>query len=86
MNEEMNEQQSNKYLEQVEIIQRNAFENNLANGVVRELSYQQALSIYLRSSQLSKEGSLHPNGISQREYDRQVEVCYAQRDQQTSAN
>lgn len=58
--------------------------NNALNGgdnkLCREITYQQAFSIYLRSRQLIEEGG-RPL-LSDRELDRQINVCYAQRNQE----
>jgi len=77
---------SNKYLKYVEAIQDSALNSNLPNGINVELTYQQALSIYLRSSQLIKEGSLHPNQLSPKAKTAQIDKCYKQQFQSTQEN
>lgn len=59
-------------------IQYNAFNPKTVNGIKKEITEQQAFSIFLRSKQLVKEGLLHPN-MSLAEYQRQIEECYRQR-------
>jgi len=57
-------------------------ENALAGGenkVSREITFQQAFSVHLRSRQLQVEGANHPHLISDAERARQIDQCYAQR-------
>lgn len=57
-------------------------ENAMAGGenkLSRELTFQQAYSVYLRSRQLQVEGSAHPHLISDEERARQIDLCYEQR-------
>ena len=68
----------NKYLRFVEEIQRNARETELPNGRKVELTYQQALSVYLRSCQLVKEGGVHLGQLGQSELSSQINECYRQ--------
>jgi hypothetical protein len=49
--------------------------------VAKELTYQQGLSILLRSKQLIREGALHSNRISREDKIRQINKCYEQREQ-----
>ena len=81
--EQQKPQRNNKYLNYVETIQDNALNFNLENGIIAELTYQQALSIYLRSSQLIKEGTLHSNQLSPKAKANQIEKCYKQQYRQT---
>jgi len=60
-------------------IQGNAINSKLSNGVKKELTYQQALSIMLRSKQLIREGSYRPNVIGPRTKTAQINECYRQR-------
>lgn len=80
MAEEVVQERENKYLEFVTAIQQVASTNELSNGVTRELTYQQGLSILLRSKQLIREGALHSNRISREDKARQIDKCYEQRD------
>lgn len=68
--------ESNQYTEYVETIQANALNNDLPNGIPTELTYQQALSIWLRSCQLVKEGAMH--SIHPKKLANQIEICYKQ--------
>jgi hypothetical protein len=63
----------------IHTIQNNAMNTKLPNGVKKELTYQQALSILLRSKQLIREGSYHPHSISQQAKAFQINECYKQR-------
>lgn len=69
----------NRYQRPVTEIQEAALSNTLENGVCRELTYQQALSIHLRSRQLAKESRHRNSGLSDTEFSRQVDRCYYQR-------
>lgn len=69
---------SNKYFKFVEVIQDSAFNFNLLNGISVELTYQQALSIHLRSRQLIREGALHPNQLDTKFLTNQIDKCYKQ--------
>jgi len=60
-------------------IQTKAFNPTLPNGVKRELTYHQALSVLLRSRQLVREGAYHPHLISDADKKAQIEECYRQR-------
>jgi len=79
MTEEKTKKRRNKYLKHVAMVQSNAMTTKLLNCANRELTYQQALSILLRSRQLAREGALHPNRISQERKTEQVNRCYVQR-------
>jgi len=80
--EKVEKKRRNKYLKHVEAIQNNAAYTKLDNGVVKELTYQQGLSVLLRSRQLIKEGAAHPGGVGQEELQRQIDICYRQRARQ----
>jgi len=54
----------------------NSENNTSSNGVSKELTYQQAVSIAIRSNQLYNESVSHPN---KRDFDRQINECYYQR-------
>lgn len=84
--EQQKPQRTNKYLKFVEDIQNSAFNFNQPNGISVELMYQQALSIHLRSSQLIKEGALHPNKLSQKAKNNQVDKCYKQQNRRQRTN
>ena len=58
----------------------NAESPTLPNGVKKELTYQQAISIANRSDQLANESASHPS--FNKYVDRQVEDCYRQREEQ----
>lgn len=75
----MGNKKYNRYERPVGTIQGTALSNTLENGVVRELTYQQALSIYLRSCQLARESKHQNAGLSKDEYERQVDHCYHQK-------
>lgn len=81
MSEEVTQERENKYLEFVTAIQQIARTSELSNGVAKELTYQQGLSILLRSKQLIREGALHSNRISREDKIRQINKCYEQREQ-----
>ena len=51
------------------------------NKLPRELTYQQAFSILLRSWELAEEGS----GITRKEKAKQVKTCWRQREEQLRA-
>lgn len=70
---------ANKYLQFVEEIQQNALLSQNDNCIDFELTYQQALSIYLRSRQLILESIVHPATISPDEKVKQINKCYRQR-------
>lgn len=74
-----NSKKRNRYERPVASIQEVALSNTLGNGVVRELTYQQALSIHLRSRQLARENEHRGSGLPSNEYERQVNHCYHQR-------
>jgi hypothetical protein len=87
MSENQNQENNNQQARQqkrsdnrdrrVRAIQSTAFNTKLPNGVQRELTYNQALSILIRSRQLyneSREGML-----SDSELRSQINACYAQR-------
>lgn len=78
--EEKKPQRRNKYLRHVNEIQDVAININLPNCVSTKLEYQQALSIFLRSRQLAREGKLHPNTIHPKLKGQQIDKCYEQRD------
>jgi hypothetical protein len=80
MSEEKKKPKRNKYLRDVTKIQDAAINTNLPNCVSRELEYQQALSVLLRSRQLIREGGLHPNRISTKIKAEQIDKCYEQRE------
>lgn len=48
------------------------------NKVAKELTFQQAFSIYLRSRQLISEGSTRSRLISNEEKAKQIDLCYKQ--------
>jgi len=73
------EDRPNKYLNDVTDIQTVCLNIKLENGVPRELTYQQALSVLLRSQQLVREGKMHPNRLSDEQMKRQIDICYEQR-------
>lgn len=66
------------YQKFVEAIQRNAMFPKNENCISVNLTYQQALSIHMRSFQLISEGQIHPT-ITQKEKDAQIEICDDQR-------
>lgn len=66
----------------VKAIQATALNPTLPNGVKKELTFHQALSILLRSRQLIREGAFHPHLISAADKKAQIEECYKQRDAQ----
>ena len=70
----------NKYLKHVDKIQDASINTELSNCVSKELEYQQALSVLLRSRQLTREGKLHPNAIRPEVKTKQVDKCYEQRE------
>ena len=72
----------NRNLKFVTRIQENAKNTRLSNCKNIELTYQQALSIYLRSRQLVRDGAFHPHLISGERKSRQVDICYKQRQHQ----
>jgi len=80
MTEEKKKKRRNKYLKFVTAIQNNALTTKLPNCASTELTYQQALSVLLRSRQLAREGALHPNRIDPEEMAKQVDICYKQRE------
>lgn len=49
------------------------------NRVARELTFQQAFSIHLRSRQLIEEGRDRPHLISDSKKAEQIDACYEQR-------
>jgi len=63
----------------IKAIQAMALNPRLPNGVKKELTYHQALSILLRSRQLVREGAYHPHLISEADKKAQIEECYRQR-------
>ena len=65
--------------QQIQIIQDTAACPTLSNGVAKTLTYQQAMSIWLRASQLAREGGGHSHSISDAERKQQIEICYRQR-------
>jgi hypothetical protein len=67
-----------EYEEAVTRIQNAAKNCKLPNSISYDLTYQQALSIYIRSCQLEQESLLHPNKQN-REIKKQIEECYKQR-------
>lgn len=71
----------NKFAKAVNTIQESALRGGGQNLVSRELSYQQALSIHLRSKQLARESSRSSN-IKPEILAQQVERCYEQRKRQ----
>ena len=60
-------------------IQAAALNTNLSNGVKRELTFQQAYSILIRSKSLSREAVFRPCEITNEELRAQTEECYRQR-------
>jgi len=87
MSEEQKQQESkprpNKYTGVIKNIQNNALNFDLSNGTNAELTYQQALSIHLRSVQLTKEGNLHSSRLSKKAKEYQIEQCYRQQKRRT---
>lgn len=79
MTEETTKKRRNKYLNLVTAVQNVASTIKVPNCVPTELTYQQGLSILLRSKQLIREGALHPNKISGEEKAKQINRCYEQR-------
>lgn len=71
----------NKYLKDTTRVQQVALSGSCPNGVKKELTYQQALSIILRSRQLYREGLIHANKIGEKQLANQIERCYEQRRQ-----
>ena len=63
----------------IRIIQNNVMNPRLSNGVKKELTYQQALSIMLRSRQLIREGAYHPHTLHPEAKIFQINECYKQR-------
>ncbi len=80
MSEEEQTERRNKYLEDANEIYDAAIGTILPNCVSKELTYQQALSILLRSRQLAREGKMHPSKIHPKMRDTQIDKCYAQRE------
>ena len=72
----------NRNLKFVNRIQESAERTRLPNSKNVELTYQQALSIHLRSRQLVRDGAYHPHLISGDRKLRQVDMCYEQRHRQ----
>lgn len=68
-----------KYLKDVEAIQESAVLMGAFTGVVKELTYQQGLSILLRHRQLVQEGINYSNTLTPEEKAEQIEKCYEQR-------
>ena len=66
----------------IKSIQTIAFNPTLPNAIKKELTYHQALSVWLRSRQLVREGAFHPHLISDAEKKEQIEECYRQRAEQ----
>ena len=79
MTDEKPRPRRNRNLKFVTNIQENAKNTELPNVASIELTYQQALSIHLRSRQLIREGAFHPHLISKENKDKQVAKCYEQR-------
>jgi len=86
MTEETTKKRKNKYLKFVTAIQHIAKTTNLPNCAPKELTYQQGLSILLRSKQLIREGALHPNKIDPKELARQIDKCYEQRERRRKSS
>ncbi|KKM15043.1 hypothetical protein LCGC14_1700040 [marine sediment metagenome] len=72
----------NRNLKFVTRIQENAESTKLPNCTNTKLTYQQALSVHLRSRQLVRDGAFHPHLISGERKSRQVNICYEQRHRQ----
>lgn len=66
------------YKQAAETIIKNAQNTSLPNMVSKKLTYQQALSIHLRSQQLASECA-HVNKVSDENKRSQIEACYKQR-------
>jgi hypothetical protein len=60
-------------------IQYNAMNPRAPNKNKKEITFQQALSILLRSKQLIREGAYHSHSISSQTKDYQINECYRQR-------
>ena len=63
----------------VQVIIHNAESPASPNGISKELTYQQAMSIAIRSDQLANESSSHP---TKKNFDRQIDECYRRRDEE----
>lgn len=77
-----NKPRRNKFAKVVSNIQETALQGGGHNLVSKELTYQQALSIHLRSRQLAREGAARPHGMNKGLLAKQVERCYEQRKRQ----
>jgi len=64
----------------VQEILRNAENNTLQNGVCKQITYCQAVSIALRSDQLASESVSRPTNEKSIQW--QVDICYRQRQEQ----
>ena len=62
----------------VQYILANA-EHPIDGGISKQLTYQQAMSIAIRSNQLANESTSHPNA---RNFDRQIDECWRRRKEQ----
>ena len=82
MSEDKKPKRRNKYLSRVHAIQTASITVSLENCVIKDLGYQQALSILLRHEQLAREGKLHPSQISPEKKAMQTNKCYEQRSRQ----
>lgn len=71
----------NKFAKVVSAIQETALRHSYTEY---ELTYQQALSVHLRSQQLMREGSNRSHGLSAGRRAEQVNRCYKQRADQRS--
>jgi len=74
----------NRNLKFVDRIQENALNTKNPNCTSTELTYQQALSVHLRSRQLIRDGAFHPHLISEANKAKQGNRCYEQRKRQGS--
>jgi len=80
MEKKKQEPRYNKFAKVINAIQETALQHSNSY----ELTYQQALSIYLRSTQLIREGSNRSHGLSGKRKVEQINRCYKQRSDQQS--
>ena len=74
-----NKKRRSRYEQPVAIIQEAALNAGLSNCVSTELTYQQALSVLLRSRQLDRESNQRSLGVTPETMARQTDHCYRQR-------
>ena len=72
--QDINDYSDSKHFGSIQNIMSNAFEVG-----DRELTYQQAYSIHLRSTQLTNESKNRPHLISKTEKARQINLCWQRR-------